>query len=460
MPRRADAPAPTRAAAEVRTPPPALAAVAAHVADDRRWHRAILALLLGGAILVPVVISWAGYDHFRRPKQLTMYAVAICTVAVTAMGLILQRIRVDETAKRALRVPARLAAAGIAWALIATLASTNILLSLDAFVWATSLLCIFIIAAYALRGVSVEIVAAAVLLPALVNATVLLLQASQIWNPWVFPEGTYLRAMKNALLGNADDVSVYLAAPALLAWALTLGAARFRVLFGIAAFYLTAAVVATEGLTALGALTAALAVLVICWKPRFGLIMTVAAPIVLAAALLLGPPRERIAAYVESVQEGRWGSLLSGRLVPFATAWEMFADHPLAGAGPGTFKYHYMRYRMDLREEHPAFYEMASVASVNFGEVHNDHLQLLAETGVPGLALMTAGLVVIALRSRRRHGGSPPAEVARLLAAPLAVLVAIIMLAQFPMQIAAPAYTYALLGAACLAWTKEERDVA
>lgn len=458
MPRRADA-ARTRAAAEVLTPPPALA-VAAPAAADLRWHRAILALLLGGAILVPVVISWAGYDHFRRPKQLTMYAVAICTVAIAAIGLILRRIHIDDAAKRALRVPAGLAAAGMAWALITTLASTNILLSLDAMVWATSLLCIFIIAAYALRGVRVEVVAAAVLLPALANATVLLLQASQIWNPWVFPEGTYFRSMKNALLGNADDVSVYLAAPALFAWALTIGATRFRVLFGIAALYLTVAVVATEGLTALGALTAAAAVLVVCWKPRFGLIMAVVAPIAFAAALLLGPPRERIMAYVESVQEGRWGSLLSGRLVPFATAWEMFADHPLTGAGPGTFKYHYMRYRMELRDERPAFYEMASVASVNFGEVHNDHLQLLAETGVPGLALLTAGFAVIALRSRRRRGGSPASEVARLLAAPLAVFVAIAMLAQFPMQIAAPAYTYALLGAACLAWATEERDVA
>ena len=410
--------------------------------------------------MVPVVISWAGYDHFRRPKQLTLYAVAICTVAIAAIGLVLRRVQVDDAAKRALRVPAALAAAGIAWGLVATLTSTNILLSLDATVWATSLLCIFIIAAYALRGVRVELVAAAVLLPAIANATVLLLQAARIWNPWVFPEGTYFRATKNALLGNADDVSVYLAAPALFAWALTIGAARFRVLFGIAALYLTVAVVATEGLTALGALTAAAAVLVICWKPRLGLMIAIAAPIALAAALLLGPSRERIDAYVESVRDGRWASLLSGRLVPFATAWQMFADDPLTGVGPGCFKLHYMQYRMELREEHPAFYVMASVASVNFGEVHNDHLQVLAETGAPGLLLMTAGFAVIALRSRRRQGRSPSAEVARLLAAPLAVLVAIMMLAQFPMQIAAPAYTCTLLGAVCLAWTTEERDVA
>jgi O-antigen ligase len=457
LPRRADAAAQTRA--EVLTPPPALA-VAAPIAADRRWNHAILALLLGGAILVPVVISWAGYDHFRRPKQLTLYAVAICTIAVAAMGLVLRRVHVDDAAKRSLRVPVAIAAAGIAWGLIATLTSTNILLSLDAMVWAASLLCIFIIAAYALRGVRVELVAAALLLPAIANATVLMLQAARIWNPWVFPEGTYLRAMKNALLGNADDVSVYLAAPALFAWALAIGAARFRVLFGIAAVYLTAAVVATEGLTALGALTAAAAVLVVCWKPRLALIMAIAAPVVLAAALLLGPPRQRIVAYVESVQDGRWGSLLSGRLVPFATAWQMFADDPLTGVGPGCFKLHYMQYRMELREERPAFYVMASVASVNFGEVHNDHLQLLAETGAPGLALLIAGFVVIALRSRRKRGGSPPMEVARLLAAPLVALVAITMLAQFPMQIAASAYTYTLLAAACLAWTTEARDVA
>lgn len=406
---------------------------------------------------VPVVISWSAYDHFRLPKQLTLYAVAICSVATAGVAVALRRVKLDDAARRALRLPALLGAAALTWGVITTLASTNVALSIVAMVWATSLVCIFVLAVWALRGARVEWLAAAILLPALVNATVLLLQAATIWNPWVFPEETYFRATKNALLGNADDVSVYLAAAALFAWALTVAAARRRAMFAVIAAYLTAAMLATEGLTAIGAFTAAAAVLLICWKPRLGLLALVTAPVALAAMLVLGPPRERVTLLLDGVRAGRWGGVLSGRLVPFATAWEMFVDRPLTGVGPGCFKFHYMRYRMELRDERPAFYDLAGTAPVNFAEVHNDHLQLLAETGVPGFAIMCAALVLVATRSRARNRGRPDSgRLARLLAAPLAVLLSIVMLAQFPLQLAASAYTYALLGAACLAWTADD----
>jgi hypothetical protein len=45
-----------------------------------------------------------------------------------------------------------------------------------------------------------------------------------------------------------------------------------------------------------------------------------------------------------------------------------------------------------------------------------------------------------------------------LLAAPLAVLLLVMMIAQFGFQVAAPAYAYVFLAAACVAWTMDTTE--
>ena len=69
------------------------------------------------------------------------------------------------------------------------------------------------------------------------------------------------------------------------------------------------------------------------------------------------------------------------RLLPFLTAADMTRDHPLLGVGPGCFKYHYMAYRVAQRDRHPGAWTEGY--PMNWGEAHNDHLQVAAETGLP-----------------------------------------------------------------------------
>lgn len=412
----------------------------------------LAALLLIGAVVVPTLISIEGDDHFRMPKQLAMYAVAIAAAAVFATGLTLGRLEIDPDARRRLRIPAMLAAAGLAWGALATLLSTNRALSVDAMVWGGSLVAVFLLAVYALRAVPLHYVAAAVFVPALINATIVFLQAAHLWNPWVFPENTTDRAMRNALLGNPDDVGVYFAAPALFALVLTTTQKRRRVVYGIISAALVAALLASETLTAIGAFSVAAVAVVIVRRPGLGLIALAALPLILTAVLFLGPTRDRAFALVRNLQKGNWGRVVSGRLLPFATAWHMFAERPLVGVGPGCFKFHYMDASIHLRDAKARLYTVSATQAVNFGEAHNDHLQILAEMGLPGYAVVIAGIVFIGLVSRARPPTGEREDVARTLAFPLAVLVLIVMIAQFALQLAAPAYTYALLGAICLAW--------
>lgn len=120
-------------------------------------------------------------------------------------------------------------------------------------------------------------------------------------------------------------------------------------------------------------------------------------------------------------------------------AWDLVAAFPLFGTGAGTFEFAFARYRTPGI---PGFYDYA----------HNDYLQLLTETGLPGLvlALLPVGLYAAAvLRSRRRasrfadHGPPPPWPVYGALAA-----VALHELFDFGLQMPALAYLVALVAGA------------
>ncbi|HET7435896.1 MAG TPA: O-antigen ligase family protein [Thermoanaerobaculia bacterium] len=429
-------------------------------AARNRWQRVLSALLLAGAAIVPIFISPGADDLFRLPKQLVLYAVTIVAATLFLTGWLLGKLPLDDDARRRLRTPAIIAAAGVAWAILTTLTSTNRAVSVDALVWGTALTALLVVSIYALRGVRIEFVAAAVFIPALINAIVLTLQSFHIWNPWVFDEKTTAREMRNALLGNPDDLGVYLAVPALFALVLAARAPRFRALYAAVAATLFAGLLMTQTVTAIGAYTIAATIIAIFWHRRLGIAAAVAVPLVIVIAILtFRPTHERFSQVLAAAGAGQWNNVVSGRVVPFAVAWQMFADHPIAGVGPGAYKYHYMDYRLELGERHPRITGMALTNPMNFAEAHNDHLQLLAEMGVPGYAAVIAAIVLVgAITFRRRRAANAEDRIARLFALPFAVAVFIMMIAQFPLQLGAPAYTYAFLAAACLAW--RELDVA
>lgn len=411
-------------------------------------ERALAALILAGTLLTPLVISWRGEDHFRLPKELLVVAVAILCVVVFAAGALVGRRRWPWSGDR---LPLLIAGAAFAWGIVSTIASTSRPLSVQALVWGASLGVVWLASSVGLRRVRPVTLAVAMFVPALVNGVLVLLQTFGLWNPWTFDTGMPQRLTRNALLGNPNDVGAYLACVTLFAMGMLVSSRRWP--YGVVAAICATAVFATETITAIVALFIALIAMLIMVRPRLGLAAAVVSPLLVAGILLLYPATNaRLRAAEASIRAGDWGSVMSGRLPPFLAAWEIFRDHPLLGSGPGTFRQHYLPYYSRLEERYPSALAGAPRGSM-FVETHNDHLQLLAETGLPGYLLVAGGIAVIAIRISRRAQG-----IARLLALPTATLLLVLMLAGFPLHLAAPAWTCAVMGGAALAWS--DPDVA
>ncbi|RDI76051.1 O-Antigen ligase [Gaiella occulta] len=98
----------------------------------------------------------------------------------------------------------------------------------------------------------------------------------------------------------------------------------------------------------------------------------------------------------------RFGDLSTNdRLTWWGEAWQVFRAHPARGTGAYTFELARRRYRDDAR---------------NVSEPHSVPLQMLSDTGVPGLALLVllAAALAVGLRSTlaRLHGGERAAAAA------------------------------------------------
>jgi hypothetical protein len=148
--------------------------------------------------------------------------------------------------------------------------------------------------------------------------------------------------------------------------------------------------------------------------------------------------------------------MTSYRIMPAATAVEMFLDRPLVGIGPGSFSALYMSYKREIDEKYPQWLRLANES---FGQAHNDHLQILAETGLPGYLMFVAALVLLARVSFRRNDAVDAtdlkAQFARIFAFPAVACFAVLAVAQFPLQLTAPTVPALYLAALCFAWTHE-----
>jgi O-antigen ligase len=155
----------------------------------------------------------------------------------------------------------------------------------------------------------------------------------------------------------------------------------------------------------------------------------------------------------EWFRAGEYNALLTDRLAPFAAASLMTQDHPWIGVGPGAFGWNYFTYKVRAEQRHPELRKAWS-RGINYGEVHNDHLQVLAEGGVVGYALFLTCVILLASISWRQRIGDapPPAKFALLLALPLAVLWLVVSIAQFPLETTAVRMIIVHFAALCATW--------
>lgn len=405
-------------------------------------------VLAAGLVVIPILYS-SGIDVFRLPKELAFRGEAVLLLAAFAFATtVLGRLRRRELV---------LAGAIVAWAGITTLTSTNRPLSADALITVAAAAVIF--AATCLAAERTPVVAVDVLMiGACANAALVILQELGLWTPFQHDVTNIGHYGSIGFLGNANDVGMVLAGPALAAFAMTLaaGGAR-RWIYAALCALLAAGLVASATRTAIGALMVGLAVLAVRHSKRAAIAVAVIALIV--AALALSPRTslgQRTREFTQAAKTHDYERLFSERLVPFLAAVEMVRDHPLLGVGPGCFHYHFMRYRIALDQRYPK--EWTRGYAGNWGAVHNDHLQVAAESGLPGYALFLAA-VVVGAGPWRRAAPQPrglESSFARTLRWPFAALVFVLCLAQFPIELAAPRLILLTLGALCITWDEAD----
>jgi len=409
----------------------------------------VMPLVLAAGLLATATITSNGFDHFRLPKELAFRAEAIVLLAIGVFWW---------TAKRRItwRPEFSLAAAIVGWTMITTATSTNRQLSVDSLITVIAAAVIFIATCVAAESVRSFVAIDALMIGCCINAVIVILQELQIWTPFAATRETATHIGSVGLLGNPNDVGTYLAAPALAAIVLAVIArGRRRWIYAAIGALLVAGVAASATRSAVGSLIIALAVFALFHSRRVAI--AVAASFLIIGLVMLSPSttlgrgvRELIAA----ARQHNYQQLFSERLVPFLAAIDMVRDHPLVGVGPGCFKYHYMSYRVGLFGKYPAAWTAGY--PMNWGEVHNDHLQVAAESGLPGYALYLAAIALCAGWRRREPATTPVAAFARALRWPLATIVFVISIGQFPLELAAARLMLLTLGAICLTWDRND----
>lgn len=402
-------------------------------------------------VLVPLWIS-GGANAFRLPKLLLYEAAAIAAGAILVAAHIFGR----PVVRRSIREPELyLPMLVVAWTAIATVASTNRRLSLDALLWVVCCAVMFVVTDSAGRDRKSSFLTV-LMIPSLLNAAVYTTQELKIWSPFEMePEHGSLRSV--GLMGTSSDLGVYLLGPALAMLAMVFASTRWRT-YGALALISGAALFATATITAIAAYFVGAVTLVARRYRRRSLVpLSVAAAVVAAGVLVYAPLRGRAAQVTEAVLAGSFDSVISGRATPFYAAVDMFRDHPLTGVGPGCYGLHYYPYKLRVEERHPEQLD-SPLRNINAGEAHNDHLQTLAVSGLPGYILLVTCMISLARVSALRH--DPDSTVlldererfARWFALPFVLAFVVVAAGQFPLEIGGVMSGYIHLAAIVTAW--------
>ena len=408
-------------------------------------QRALLVVVVIGLVVLPVTVVTSGSDPFRLPKELLFRAEAIVLLALLILRM---RARIPVARWRPEFI---VAAAIVVWTIVVTATSTNRALSIDSLITVVAAAVIFVATCIALESRSLEVVDL-LMIGCCVNAAITVVQELGIWNPVPATEGHYGSV---GLMGNANDVGTFLVVPAVAAvvMAVTSIGKRRWIYLGVAVL-LASGLIASATRTALIAYVASLLVLAILQTRRAAIVIGV---VLLVVGLAVSSPATTIGRGVRELSDAAmqrdYQRLFSERLLPFLAAAEMARDHPFVGVGPGCFRYHFMAYRVALATKYPAAWTRGF--PMNWGAVHNDHLQVAAEAGIVGSLLF---LVALAVLARRAAGGgmTPRAAFARTLRWPLVTAVVLVCFAQFPLELAAPRLMFLTLGAMCVTWDRSD----
>src|SRR5581483_3349869 len=211
--------------------------------------------------------------------------------------------------------------------------ATNRAVSSQAFAWIAGWTLISVVNYLLARSRGIHAVDIAII-PALINAVVVLLQEAAIWNPF-FPTHSE-HEFHSGLVGNPDDIGMFLVLPTLATCGLVFVGRSRRVLHAAAAVLLLASAVANHTLTALIALAAGLLAMIFIVSKKAAIVATAVAVLTTIALVRYAPPfRQRYELGKVWVATRNYDTLLSGRMLPYLAASSMFLDHPIVGVGPG-----------------------------------------------------------------------------------------------------------------------------
>jgi O-antigen ligase len=410
---------------------------------------AALAAVLAGTALVVDTDAAAAFD---APKRL----IAIVGTALAAAAAFAFYRSVAPDAQRpwsagppTRRTALRLAAAALAMAFIAALASPRRGASLDAMRSLAVFALLLPLGAsrvvekgrFWLIGVFLGATA--------VNAVVSILESRGRFQPFLL-ETVGDRQSTGAYAGNVGYLAITLALAGVLTLGLVLTARRrrARIAFGLALLLFAVGLVVNLNLTAMAsALAGAGVLLVVRYRRRAALPMAAALLAVGLAVAGYVPLRHRAREIAAAARMGNWDALVSFRGGPWAAAVEMTREHPLTGFGPGTFAAEYVPHRLaaEIRARRRF---VAPLSTSSYAEAHCDYLQMFSDAGVPAglLVLGAVGCLFAAVGRAAQRAKSPEAAIL------LAVLAAgaAAALTWFPLQ--RPVTAVPLLLAAGRAW--------
>lgn len=399
---------------------------------------------------VPLLVVPGLHETFRSPKLLIGELLALASLVGLAFRLYGREIDLREVARRpevAALVPLLLLA-------VASLATTAHPLHVRDAVASLGVgaACLIGWTAGFDRGQKERFLIGS-LVPAALASLLAILQFHQLWEPLRFAGIAYdSRLGVTSLAGNPGDLGAYLVLPCLIGiWCLPNLSGKRRIAVAVALFLCLYALVVTQTLAALAALSVGALVYAFGALPRRRLFAGLAAVLILGGVALVAvaPLQSRIAEKVQSISSGDWNSLLTGRLDGWRAALLMWRENPWAGVGHGAYRPEFAPAKLELAQRGTRFYERHQQPV--FANAHNEFLEVAADLGWPGLLALAWGLGVIGFVALRRAGAETGDRA--LWRAGLAALF-VLSVAYFPFRIALVAFPALLF----LAWGFERQE--